>query len=67
MRNQTLIGLGFFLFGIYAAWEIGSRIVVQDLTSIGFAAMGIAAFAMAITILRDWRLGLYFFLPVATV
>src|SRR6516162_321438 len=62
MSKQTLIGLGLFLFGIYAAWEIGSIIVAQDLRSIAFIAMFIVAFAMAITILRDWRLGLYFFL-----
>ena len=62
MSKQTLIGLGLFLFGIYAAWEIGNIIVAQDLRSIAFIAMFIVAFAMAITILRDWRLGLYFFL-----
>ncbi|MFZ3332660.1 MAG: hypothetical protein WA197_18645 [Candidatus Acidiferrales bacterium] len=62
IRSQTLIGLGVLLFGLLAAWEIGGWIAAEDLTPIAFVAMGIAGFAVALTILRDWRLGFYFFL-----
>jgi len=62
IKSQTLIGLSVLLFGFCAAWEMGNWIAAEDLTPIAFAAMGVAAIVVAITILRDWRLGFYFFL-----
>ena len=62
IKSQTLIGLAVFLFGLCAAWKIGGWIAAEDLTPIAFAAFGIAAFVVALTILRNWRLGFYFFL-----
>ena len=62
MKSQTLIGLGVLLFGLCAAWEIGDWIAAENLTPIAFVAFGIAAFVVALTILRNWRLGFYFFL-----
>lgn len=62
VRNQALIGLSLFVISIWLAWEIGGRIAVQDLNSIAFVVLALAACTVAITILRNWRLGFYFFL-----
>ena len=62
MRNQAVIGLCVFIFGIFVAWQLGGKIVANDLKSIAFAALAFVGFAVAIKILRDWRLGFYSFL-----
>lgn len=62
MRNQTLMGLSLFVIGIWLAWEIGNRIAGEDLRSIAYVGLAFVAGAVAITILRNWRLGFYFFI-----
>ena len=62
MRNQAVIGLSVFVFGILVAWQLGGKIVANDLKSIAFVALAFVGFAVAIKILRDWRLGFYSFL-----
>ena len=62
MRNQALIGVGIFIFGLLMAWELGGKIVENDVSSIAFVALSCIAFFVAIKILRNWRLGFYSFL-----
>jgi len=62
MRNQALIGLGIFIFGLWAVWQVGDKIAVDDTRSLIFVALGFAACAVAVAILRNWRNGFYFFL-----
>jgi hypothetical protein len=62
MRNQALIGVGIFIFGLFMAWELGGKIVDNDVSSIAFVALACIAFFVAIKILRNWRLGFYSFL-----
>jgi len=62
MRNQAVIGLSVFVFGVFVAWQLGGKIVANDLNSIAFAAVAFVGFAIAIKILHDWRLGFYSFL-----
>jgi hypothetical protein len=62
MRNQALIGLGIFVFGVWAAWQVGNKVAVDDTRSLIYVAMGFAACAVSIAILRQWRNGFYFFL-----
>src|SRR5580700_11586165 len=62
MRNQALIGVGIFIFGLFMAWELGGKIVDNDVSWLAFAAVGFVGVAVAIKILRDWRLGFYSFL-----
>ncbi|HXJ17808.1 MAG TPA: hypothetical protein VNM68_11520 [Candidatus Polarisedimenticolia bacterium] len=62
IRNQALIGLSLFAIGIWLAWELGNRIVAEDLRSIAYLALGIVGCAAAIAILRNWRVGFYGFL-----
>jgi hypothetical protein len=62
MRNQALIGISVFIFGLFMAWELGGKIVDNDVSSIAFVALACVAFFVAIKILRNWRLGFYSFL-----
>ena len=62
MRNQAVIGLCVFIFGILVAWQLGNKIAANDLESVAFAAVACVGLAVAIRILRDWRLGFYSFL-----
>jgi len=62
MRNQALIGMSLFVLGLWLAWEIGGKIVAEDMRSIAFVAMGFAGCAVAATVLRHWRTGFYLFL-----
>ena len=62
LRNQSLIGFCLFVVSLWLAWQIGGKIALDDLRPLAFLALGIAAFAIAIVILRNWRLGFYFFI-----
>src|SRR5580700_3499710 len=62
MRNQAFISLCVFIFALFLAWNLGGKIAVSDMNSLAFAAVGFVGVAVAIKILRDWRLGFYSFL-----
>ena len=62
VRTQAVIGLSVFILGIWIAWLIGGKIATQDMGSVAYAALGMAGAVVAVTILRNWRLGFYFFL-----
>src|ERR1700690_738344 len=62
MRNQALIGVGIFIFGLFMAWELGGKIVDNDVSWIAFVALACIVLFVAIKILRNWRLGFYSFL-----
>jgi hypothetical protein len=62
MRNQALIGISTFLFGIWAAWQAGGKIAAGDMNTLEFAGLGFAACVIGFTILRNWRSGFYLFL-----
>lgn len=61
LRNQALIGLLLFVAALWLAWESGQQILTGDLRALEFAALGLGALGVAIVILRNWRLGFYFF------
>lgn len=62
MRNQTLVGISVFAFGLFLAWELGGKIVDNDMDSVALMAVAFVAIGVAIKILRNWRLGFYSFL-----
>ena len=62
MRNQALIGVGLFVFAIWAAWQAGDEVASGNIRSLEFVALGFAACAIGVAILRSWRAGFYFFL-----
>lgn len=61
-KSQATIGLSVFVAGIWLAWVLGDRIVAQDLRVLEYYFLGFVACVAAVAILRNWRLGLYFFL-----
>jgi hypothetical protein len=62
LRHQGVLSVIVFLIGIWLAWEVGLRIASQDLSGIAYISLSVFAIAIAVTILRNWRLGFYFFL-----
>jgi hypothetical protein len=62
MKSQALIGISVFALGLWLAWQVGGQIATGQMQSIMLAAMGLAAGAVAIAILRNWRSGFYLFL-----
>ncbi|SRR5579875_190296 len=67
LTDQAFIGFLVFCVSIAVAWESGQKIVAGDLRTLEFAAIIIAGCGVAITILRNWRLGFYaFFLWMLT-
>jgi hypothetical protein len=62
VRSQALIGLSIFVLGIWVAYQVGGKIAGDDMRSLEFVTLGLAAFWVAITILRKWRTGFYMFL-----
>lgn len=61
LQNQALIGFAVFALGIFCAWQVGNRIVDNDIRTLIFAGVGLLACVIAAVILRDWRNGLYYF------
>jgi hypothetical protein len=62
VKTQALIGVSIFVLALWLAYNLGSKIASDDLRTLEFAGLGIAAFTVAVTILRDWRRGFYMFL-----
>jgi hypothetical protein len=64
LKSQALIGISVFVLGLWLAWNLGGQIVAGDIRSLIFAAMGLAACAAALAVLRSWRTGFSLFLVV---
>jgi hypothetical protein len=62
MRNQAILGFVVFCVSIALAWEAGQEILAGNIRALEFAALGVAACAIAVIILRNWRAGFYSFL-----
>src|SRR5271163_3869686 len=62
MRNQALISISLFVLGLWLAWEIGGKLVADDVRSIVFGALALAGCVAAVIVLRNWRAGFYMFL-----
>lgn len=61
MRNQALIGLSLFVLGLWLAWEVSGKIISEDTMFLVSAVLIFGAFVVVATVLRNWRLGFYFF------
>jgi hypothetical protein len=62
LREQTLIGLSVLVVAVWIAYEIGGKIVANDLGTLEYVALGFAGLCVAVTTLRNWRTGFYMFL-----
>ena len=61
MRNQTLISVVLFLVSILIAWQMAQWISAGQTNMLIFAGMGFVLCAIALTILKSWRMGFYLF------
>jgi hypothetical protein len=57
-----MIGVSVFVVGLWLAWQVGGKIAANDFGTLEFVALGAAGVWVAVTILRNWRLGFYFFI-----
>jgi hypothetical protein len=62
LRNQAWISLAIVSLALWVAWTLGGWIVAGDARSVIYSALGIAVFAIAVAVVRDWRTGFYAFL-----
>jgi hypothetical protein len=62
VSNQSCIGICLLVVCVWLAGQIRRKIGIVDLKLLAFLALGIAGFSTALIILRDWRLGFYFFM-----
>ena len=61
VRAQAWISVALFLTAILAAWQAAQWISAGQTKMLIFAGMGFVLCAIALTILRSWRMGFYFF------
>jgi hypothetical protein len=62
MRNQALISISLFVLGLWLAWEIGGKLVADDMRSIIYGALILGGCVAAVMVVRNWRTGFYMFL-----
>jgi hypothetical protein len=62
LRNQALIGAALFLIAIFAGWQVSGEIISNNTLMLLLFGVGFAGCFVAFTILRNWRVGLYWFL-----
>jgi hypothetical protein len=61
LKSQALVGASLFVLALLLAWAIGGRIVADDARTLTFGVLVLAGCAVAIAILRNWRVGFYLF------
>ncbi len=57
-----MIGASLFVLALWLAWEIGGKIVAEDMRSTLLAILAFAGCVVVVTVLRNWRTGFYLFL-----
>jgi len=62
IQNQVVISVVLFLLSILAAWQAAQWISAGQTKMLIFAGMGFVLCAIALTILRSWRMGFYLFI-----
>ncbi|HET7839980.1 MAG TPA: hypothetical protein VFM21_00150, partial [Terriglobia bacterium] len=62
LRNQMFLSFVVGVLGICVAWQVGNVIVAGNLRMLLLAGLGFAGCAVAVIILRNWRMGFYLFI-----
>jgi len=62
IQNQAVISVVLFLLSILAAWQAAQWISAGQTKMLIFAGMAFVLCAIALTILRSWRMGFYLFI-----
>src|SRR5579859_6432849 len=60
--RQAVISVVLFLLSILAAWQAAQWISAGQTKMLIFAGMGLVLCAIALTILKSWRMGFYLFI-----
>src|ERR1700722_18137718 len=61
MRNQALVGFGFFFLSMCIAWGIGITIVDGDIRLLTYGGLILTGCIAVVTAIRNWRTGFYMF------
>jgi hypothetical protein len=61
-RKSTLLTIGTFIVGAFAAYEASEYVISGDFTSLIYVGMAVVGGAIVIRILNNWRHGIYYFL-----
>ncbi len=61
LHEQAWITLAFFVLALVLAWDVGGRINTSDFGFLRTAVLGICGGIAVVAILRNWRVGFYFF------
>jgi hypothetical protein len=64
--SQVFISICVFVFAVFAAYQLGNRVIANDTQSLAFIGAGVLGCGIVLAILRDWRFGLYGFLSWMT-
>lgn len=62
LRGNPFIALVFFAVALFGAYEAASFILAGDMVGLVYVALAFIVIAFAVTMLNNWRRGLYIFL-----
>jgi hypothetical protein len=60
--RRPLVVFGTLVVGAYTAYELAQYVINDDMTGLSYAALCIIGGAIVVSILNNWRNGVYFFL-----
>ncbi len=61
-RRNPLFAFAFLVFFAIVAYMAASYVIADDMTGLAYVTLAFVGFAFVVTMLSDWRNGLYFFL-----
>jgi hypothetical protein len=61
-RRSALLTFGFFVFALFAAYEVSDYVINGDFKGLALIGMIFVGAAFVVAMLNNWRNGLYFFL-----
>ncbi len=61
VHEQVWITIGFFILALILAWDLAGRISANDLGFLRNTVVGVCGAMAVVAILRNWRVGFYFF------
>jgi hypothetical protein len=61
-RRSALLTFGFFVFALFAAYEVSDYVINGDFKGLALIGMVFVGAAFVVAMLNNWRNGLYFFL-----
>ena len=61
-QRRPWAALGFLVFAVFAAYEVSEYIIAGDVAGLTYAALFCIGGVIVLTILNNWRTGVYFFL-----